>query len=314
MKADQHRSRAARIGSRLLSAIALVTAFAVAEDNATHLPPQSFPSAEAAVDALVSALRRDDPAALQVVLGDNAEPLISSGDAVADSNARARFVEQYDFAHALVPDGSERFTLEIGEDAWPSPVPLVKVGDHWIFDTDTGIDEMVYRRIGRNELGAIEVCRGVFDAQMDYAAEGRDGQPAGIYARRLVSDPGKRNGLYWPTESDEAASPLGPYIAAASADGYDTSKPTPYHGYLYRMLTAQGVAATGGSRDYLQDGYMKGGFAFIAYPVEYQSSGVQTFMISHDGVLYQKDLGSDTANAAAAIRAFDPDPSWTRVE
>ena len=281
--------------------------------------PQSYPTPEAAVDALVAAAQSDDAkTALLDVLGPQAEQLVSSGDEVADAAARRRFVTQYDEAHSLVAEGTDGYTLEVGSDAWPMPIPIVKTAAGWSFDVESGIDELVYRRIGRNELGAIETCRGIVQAELDYAAAGHDGQPAGIYAQKLVSDPGTHNGLYWPTQPDEPASPIGPFIAEAAAQGYPTDSgsdgPKPYHGYIYRLLTAQGAAATGGAKNYLVDGRLSGGFAVIAYPVEYQSSGVQTFITNQDGVIYQKDLGPDTGEIAAKIEAFDPDPSWSRAD
>jgi hypothetical protein len=281
--------------------------------------PQAYPTPEAAVDALVAAAKSDDAKTeLLDVLGPQAEQLVSSGDAVADAAARRRFVTQYDAAHNLVATGTDRYTLEVGSDAWPMPIPIVKTAAGWSFDVESGIDELVYRRIGRNELGAIETCRGIVQAELDYAAAGHDGQPAGIYAQKLVSDPGSHNGLYWPTQPDEPASPIGPFIAEAAAQGYLTDSgsdgPKPYHGYIYRLLTAQGAAASGGAKSYLVDGHLRGGFAVIAYPVEYQSSGVQTFITNQDGVIYQQDLGPDTAEIAAKIDAFDPDPSWTRTD
>ena len=280
--------------------------------------PQTFATPEAAVGALVDAARSHDVDALLVVLGQDAGPLVSSGDDVADAAARERFVAQYDEAHDLVAEGDDKYSLEIGDDAWPVPIPIVKVGDQWSFDIDEGIDEMVYRRIGHNEIGAIEASRGIVEAQKEYASEGRDGLPAGIYAQKLVSDPGKHNGLYWQSLPDERASPVGPFIASAAAEGYGKHNkdegPQPYHGYIYRLLTAQGPNADGGARDYLKDGHLSGGFAVIAYPVEYQSSGVETFMINQDGVLYQKDLGEKTDKIAAAIKTFDPDSTWSKVD
>ena len=305
---------------RIASVACLLSVFFAASLSAAEsepTAPKTYPTAEAVVDALVAAARSADSTALITVLGESAEPLVSSGDDVADANARVRFVDQYDQAHELVADGTDKFTLEVGDDDWPFPFPIVKVGDQWAFDVDAGIDEVVYRRIGHNELGAIEACRGIVEAQKDYASEGHDGLPSGIYAQKLMSDKGKQNGLYWPSQPDERASPVGPFIATAAAEGYrkDAKEgPQPYHGYVYRLLTAQGPAAPGGARSYLKDGQLSGGFAVVAYPVEYEQSGVQTFMINQDGVVYQKDLGSKTGELARAIKAFDPDSTWSKVD
>ncbi len=278
---------------------------------------QTFPTAEAAVDALVAAARSDDPNALLAVLGDDARDLVSSGDDVADASRRARFVAEYDEAHELVPDGDNRVRLEVGEDEWELPLPIVETDGRWSFDVDAGIDEVVYRRIGRNEIGAIDTCRGIVEAQNEYASEGRDGGPAGVYARKLVSDPGTHDGLYWPSNPDERASPIGPFIAHAASQGYrkdSSGAPQPYHGYVYRLLTAQGPAAPGGAKSYLENGRLSGGFAVIAYPIAYRVSGVTTFLVGADGVLYQKDLGPKTAEIAARIETFNPDPSWSKVD
>jgi hypothetical protein len=297
------------------------TQVSAAAPTTAPVTQKTFPTAEAAVDAFVAALRADDSAALTEIFGPDSEDLVSSGDAVADRNGRARFVAAYDAGHELVAGDSGSVVLEIGEDGWPSPIPLVQVDGKWRFDTDAGIDEVVYRRIGRNELGTIETCLGIAAAQQDYAAEGHDGQPAGIYAKKLISDPGKHNGLYWEPVEGERASPVGPFLAAASAEGYKkTTNSTsgtsaPYHGYLYKALTGQGPAAKGGAKQYLDaQGQMTGGFGVVAYPVEYQASGVKTFMVNQDGVVYQKDLGPKTAQLAAAITVFNPDSTWTKVE
>ncbi len=244
------------IAASLLAAASLF-AGALFASEAEPTPPKTYPTAEAAVEALVAAARSDDRGALMTVLGESSEPLVSSGDDVADANARTRFVSQYDEAHELVADGENKFSLEVGDDDWPFPFPIVKVGDQWAFDVDAGIDEVVYRRIGHNELGAIEACRGIVDAQKEYASESHDGLPAGTFAQKLMSDEGKHNGLYWPSQPDERASPVGPFIATAAAEGYrkDAKEgPQPYHGYVYRLLTAQGAAAPGGARSYLKDG------------------------------------------------------------
>jgi hypothetical protein len=285
--------------------------------SAADAQQPTFATPEAAVDALVTAARSDDAKALLSVIGEDAAQQLSSGDDVADATARERFVDEYDEAHELVEAGDAKYLLEVGNDAWELPFPIVKTGDKWTFDVDEGIDEIVYRRIGRNEIGAMETCRGIVEAQRMYASESRDGGPEGIYAQKLLSDPGKHNGLYWAADPDERASPIGPFIAQAASEGYRKStadKPAPYHGYVYKLLTSQGPAAEGGAKNYLKNGQLTDGFAVIAYPVEYQSSGVETFMISHDGVLYQKDLGAKTAEAAAAIKTFNPDSSWSKVD
>jgi hypothetical protein len=306
----------------LAASIAVPAQLSAAAPAAAPVTQRTFPTAEAATDAFVAALRADDSAALTEIFGPDSEDLVSSGDAVADSNGRARFVAAYDTAHELVPGEDGSVVLEIGEDGWPSPIPLVQVDGKWRFDTDAGIDEVVYRRIGRNEIGTIATCLGIAAAQKDYAAEGHDGQPAGIYAKKLMSDPGKHNGLYWEPVEGERASPVGPFLAAASAEGYKkvgSSAPgktsAPYHGYLYKALTGQGPAANGGAKQYLdKQGRMTGGFAVVAYPVDYQASGVKTFIVNQDGIVYQKDLGPNTAQLVAAMTVFNPDPTWTKVE
>jgi hypothetical protein len=191
----------------------------------------------------------------------------------------------------------------------------VKKNGRWYWNGAAGAEELVYRRIGRNELDAIEVCHGVVAAQQEYASEGRDGQPAGMYAPKLISDAGRRNGLYWPVGAGESPSPAGPLLAKASSENYAFSgKPTPYRGYFYRLLTAQGPAAPGGAKSYLVDGGMVGGFGLIAYPAEYRQSGVMTFLVGSDGVIYEKDLGPKTAELAQQIKEYNPDDSWAPAE
>jgi hypothetical protein len=196
-------------------------------------------------------------------------------------------------------------------------VPIVQRDGRWYLDGAEGADELVYRRVGRNELGAIQVCRGFVEAQNEYASEGRNGNPAGYYAAYLISDDGRQNGLYWPTAEDEPSSPAGPFVAAAAGEGYRraaSGEPTPYHGYYYRMLYAQGANAPGGAREYFEEGRLVNGYALIAWPAEYGVSGVKTFMVNQDGVVYEKDLGDDTATAITTIELFDPDSSWSKVE
>ena len=254
-----------------------------------------------------------DTAQLARVLGPGSEDLLSSGDPVADKSDRAAFAAAYQKAHALVPGDGETMTLVVGDKQWPFPIPIVKRGGRWHFDAAQGAEELVYRRIGRNELGAISVCRGFVDAERDYAAESRDGDPAGIYALKLVSDEGMHNGLYWPTEDSGAPSPAGPFVASAAAEGYRAGVRTPYHGYYYRLLYKQGEHAPGGAREYFKNGLLTEGFAMLAWPAEYQVSGVMTFIVNQDGTVFQKDLGADTKTTVAAITAFDPDDTWKPV-
>jgi hypothetical protein len=195
------------------------------------------------------------------------------------------------------------------------PIPIVKRDGKWAFDGEAGIDELIYRRVGANELGAIDTCRGLVAAQIEYASEGRDGDPPGIYALKLLSDEGLHNGLYWPTAEGEPPSPAGPFVAGAAGEGYrrGAGATEPYHGYYYRLLYAQGPNANGGAREYFKDGLLTEGFAIIAWPADYGASGVMTFIVNQDGVVFQKDLGEDTATAVQAIQAFDPDSSWVAI-
>jgi len=277
----------------------------------------SFASAQEAVDALIAALEAGDNAALLKLFGPGTKELVSSGDDVADANDRAGFVEAYRAKHELVPEGEGRMILEVGENDWPAPVPVVERDGRWYLDGAEGEDEVIYRRVGRNELAAIEVCRGFVEAQNEYASEGRDDNPPGYYAPYLISDEDQHNGLYWPVEEGEPESPAGPFVAAAAGEGYRraaSGEPTPYHGYYYRMLYAQGPNAPGGAREYFEEGRLVNGFALIAWPADYGVSGVQTFLVNQDGVVYEKDLGEDTATAITYIELFDPDGSWAKVE
>lgn len=298
-----------KAGAALLAVAALlVSGCARKEEQA------SFDSAEAAVSALVQSLEKDDTAALQRLFGAGSEELLSSGDEVNDKGDRAAFLAALNEKHSLVADGTDAFTLVVGAQDWPFPIPVVRKDGRWYLDGSQGADELVYRRVGANELGAIAVSRGFVEAQVDYAAEGRDGDAAGIYALKLISDQGLHNGLYWPTAQDEPASPAGPFVAAAAAEGYRSSAArAPYHGYYYRMLYRQGESANGGAREYFRNGLLTGGFALVAWPADYQASGIMTFIVNQDGVVFQKDLGEDTATTAVAMTSFDPDASWVAV-
>jgi Protein of unknown function (DUF2950) len=284
--------------------------------QASTVQQTSFASPEDAVAALITALEQNDVAALATLLGPDSEDVVSSGDEVADANARVDFVASFKSRNALVPEGSSKMTLVVGSDDWPLPVPIVEKDGKWYLDGAAGADEIVYRRVGRNELGAIAVLRGFIDAQLEYAAAGHDGNEPGVFAAKLRSDPGMQNGLYWPTNEGEPQSPAGEAVARAAAEGYRavTGKRKPYHGYYYRMLFAQGANANGGAAEYFVDGQLTQGVALLAWPADYGASGVMSFMVNSEGLVYQKDLGEDTAVVADAIQAFDPDGSWEIVE
>jgi hypothetical protein len=295
--------------ARLASLTAAVLAFAlVSVANAQ----QSFKTAEEAADALVNAARAGDRTGLLTVLGRDGADIISSGDAVADASARKRVVEAYDAKHQVEMEGTAKAVLVIGREDWPFPIPLVRKDGTWRFDTAAGREEILYRRIGRNELDAIETCLAYVDAQQDYAEQGVSGN--GVYAQHIVSRPGKKDGLYWPAQSSADESPLGELAASAAAEGYGAGQQrAPYHGYYYKVLTRQGPNAPGGALDYVVRGKMIGGFALVAYPAEYRNSGVMTFVVNHQGNVYEKDLGPNTARIAAGMTAFNPDRTWRRV-
>ena len=304
--------RAAIVTSILMVSIVIASACARREPQGTeHV---SFNTPEEAVAALVDSLEKSNLLELRRLLGPDSEALLSSGDAVADGNERESFLRRYGVQHTLVAGGPDELVLEAGSDNWPLPIPLVRDGGRWHFDGAAGSEELVLRRIGANELRTIDVMRGFVAAQRDYAAMPHDGIAAGTYAQKLRSDPGTQDGLYWEVKAGEPQSPAGPLLAAADAEGYsEQHKGMPYHGYVYRMLFAQGPAADGGSRHYIVDGRLKSGFGLIARPAVYGVSGVMTFMVNQDGVIWQRDLGEDTARLAGAIREVNPDDRWTPI-
>ncbi|MGA7313261.1 MAG: DUF2950 domain-containing protein [Silvibacterium sp.] len=275
-----------------------------------------YASPDDAGNALLTAAKSGDQNALLAIFGPDSKELISSGDSVQDKNVITAFVAGYGAMHRWrkMPDGSQ--ILLIGADNFPFPIPLKKNGDgQWFFDTAAGKDEVLSRRIGRNELAVIDVCGAVADAQAEYHAHPHDGQPAKQYAAKFISDPGKQNGLYWKSPDGQPQSPLGPLAAFATSEGY-SAKPeghTAFHGYYFHMLKGQSDKTPGGAKEYEVNGKMTGGFAFVAYPAEYGNSGVMTFMINQDGVLLQKDLGKTTTETATAMSEFDPDPGWKIV-
>ena len=279
------------------------------------LAQEQFNTPEEAVDALVGAAKTGDAKAILAVLGPDGQAIIISGDPVADTNVMQNFISAYDAKHAIELEGNGTQAMIIGDDNWPFPIPLINKAGKWQFDTKEGLDEILRRRVGRNELSTIQVALAYVQAQNEYARLDPAGLGHGVYAQRIVSHPGKKDGLYWPTPAGETPSPLGDLAAEASAEGYKAgAKPIPYHGYYYRILTRQGAGASGGAYDYLVKGKMKGGFALIAVPAEYGNSGIMTFMVNHDGTVFQKDLGPNTTKVAAKIDAFAPDQTWTKVD
>ena len=277
----------------------------------------TFSSADEGMQAFVEAITLNDPSVLQTLLGADGLKLFDSGDEAADAQWRKRFLQAYADAHKVVlQDNNTRAILTVGGDAWPMPIPLVKAEKGWRFDTTHAAEEILNRHIGRNELAAIQVCLAIVDAEREYATQDADSDGVPGFASKFVSSPGKRDGLYWETREDEPLSPVGPLLAAAASEGPATSDSTvltPFHGYLFRMLTKQGENAPGGAYDYQVNGKLLGGFAVLAYPARYGTSGVVSFMVNHDRVVYQKDLGQNTSALAAQMTEFDPDPSWKRA-
>jgi hypothetical protein len=265
--------------------------------QAQGIGQRTFSSRDDAVTSLIQALREGKPSEIEAVLGPGSEQIVSSGDSVADRAARESFLTGYDERHLLVPSSQGNYTLEVGKVGWPLPIPLAHAGASWYWDGKAGKEEILYRRIGHNELAAINVCQGIVAAQHDYAASAHDRVPKGAYAARIVSEPGKQNGLYWQVNEGQQESPAGPLLAHAAQEGYDISgKRTPYHGYYYRMLPS------------------KDGFGVVAFPADYRSSGVMTFIVNQNGRVFQKDLGQDTATLAEKMTSFHPDKTWEEAK
>ncbi len=305
--------RVAALSALLVTISSQVVCFAATKE----VQQRVFRSPASAAAALAEAARADDLKEMGAILGPEAEEIIESGDPVADNNAREDFTKRYDQMHRVAYDDQGRVILYVGADNWPLPIPIVKHDDGWVFDSAAGTDELLYRRVGRNELFTIDVLQELADAQLEYAGLERKSSGEAEFAQTILSDPGKRNGLYWPTSGDEAESPIGPLIADATAEGYKrdpSGRPAPFHGYYYKVLTRQGSDAPGGAQDYIVNGKMTSGFALMAYPAEYRASGVMTFMIDKDGVMVEKDLGPNTEKIAATITEFNPDASWSQLE
>jgi len=299
----------------LLKLIALATLLlgCLAVDSAAQQKGQkTFSSPEEASGALVAAAQNNDEWAMLVILGPDAKQIVSSGDPTEDAESHANFARKYQEMHRFVkePDGS--VVTYIGAENWPTPIPLARRGNLWFFDTEAGKKEILFRRIGRNELSSIRVCQGLVAAQQEYYAMQHN-----EYAKQIFSDEGQHNGLYWKVPDGEPQSPIGPMVAAAVAEGYVKGKngpPTPYRGYLFHVLTRQGKHASGGAKTYIVGSKMTEGFAFVAYPAEYRSSGVMTFIVNQDGVVYQKDLGKKTEALGKSMQEYNPDSGWHKAE
>jgi len=297
--------------------LVLTCAALVATFSCGRARPQTFASPEDAVAALVKAAQQDTIGDLVTLFGPDSKAVVESSDPATARRGRDVFLVAMAEGWQLVDDPAGGKQLVVGNESWPFPIPLVRDKDKWRFDIAAGAEEIVGRRIGRNELAVIRISRTYVAAQRLYAARGRDGRPPGRYAMTFRSDAGRQNGLYWPAKRGEKHSPLGELVAEAAQEGrkLDSSRPgpSPFHGYYFAILTAQGAHAPGGPRDYVTDGEMTGGFALVAWPAEYGVTGIMTFVVGEDGVVHQKDLGDQTRTVASALKRYDPDASWTNA-
>jgi hypothetical protein len=297
---------------KLAVAALLLTGCLSVRSTAQQSGQKTFSSWEEASNALFVATQNNDEKAMLEILGPDETQIVSSGDDTEDSNNRAIFVKKYEEMHRLLREPDGTVTLYIGAENWPTPIPLVNKGTVWYFDTGAAKKEILFRRIGRNEMSTIAVCRQLSAAQKQYYASQHN-----EYAQKIFSDEGQHDGLYWKAADGEPKSPIGPLIASAVAEGYPKDQngaPTPFRGYFYRILTRQGKTAHGGAKNYIINGKMTEGFAFVAYPAEYRSSGVMTFIVGADGVVYQKDLGKKTEAHAKSWTEYNPDSSWQKIE
>jgi hypothetical protein len=295
-----------------LAIAVLLTVCFPARSVAQQQGQKTFSSAQAAASALVAAAQNNDEKAMLEILGSGAKQIISSGDQIEDSNGRSIFVQKYSEMHRFVKEPDRTTTLYIGAENWPTPIPLVNKADSWYFDTAAAEKEILYRLVGENEISTIRVCQQLVAAQREYYAAQHN-----VYAQKIFSNEGQHNGLYWKAAHGQPRSPIGPLVASAVAEGYAGTRgadPTPYRGYYYHILSSQGKSASGGAKSYLVDGKMTQGFAFVAYPAEYRSSGVMTFIVDQDGVVYRKDLGPHTATIVKAMQEYNPDSSWKKDE
>ena len=293
--------------NRLLAITLLGSALALPVPAVLAAGQQSFATPEAAMDAFVTAVIDDDEAAKQAIFGQNYRAVIPP----VGADSRYRFFEYWAQSHKIELDGDGRARIAAGQKGWTLPIPLEKTASGWRFDMKAGMNEIAIREIGRNELSAIQVAKAYADAQREYIARDRNGDGVPEYAQKIASSAGKMDGLYWPSSANGEASPLGRLLADAAAD--KGRKPGSYHGYSYRILTAQGQDAPGGARSYLADGRMTGGFGLLAWPTTYGKSGIMSFMINQDGQVYEKNLGAGTTGQAARIQTFNPDATWRKV-
>jgi hypothetical protein len=300
-----------RANLTILAAILLTACFPI-RSLAQKPGQKTFSSPQDASNALFTAMQNNDEKALLDIFGPDGNQIVSSGDDAEDAESRANFVRRYEQMNRLVKEPDGTTVLYIGAENWPTPIPLVNQGNSWYFDTEAGKKEILYRRIGRNELSAISVCQELVAAQKEYYSAQHN-----EYAKEIFSDEGQHNGLYWKAAEGEPQSPIGPLVASALAKDLAKSQdvaPAPYRGYYYRMLTRQGKNGPGGAKSYIVNGKMTEGFAFVAYPAEYRSSGVMTFIVNEDGIVYQKDLGKKTDVLAKAMKEYNPDSGWQKAE
>jgi hypothetical protein len=283
--------------------------------HAGGMPHRSFPSPEEAVTSLVTAVRANDMEEMLAILGPGNRELIFSGDDVMDRTEREKFLKAYDGMNILQKVSADKVTLCIGKDNWPLPIPIVKTGSKkWVFDAEQGKQEILNRRVGRNELNVMDVLHAYTDAQHEYASRDCSGGRMVEFAQNLISTQGKRDGLYWDVKEGEKESPLGPLVARAAKEGYADADLSPFHGYYFKILKGQGKDAQGGAYDYVVKGKMLLGFALVAYPAEYGNSGIMTFIVNQEGIIYEKDLGKDTTRMAEGMKIFDPDKTWKTVK
>jgi hypothetical protein len=305
------------IGQYTLAIVAAVSIAAVAfalPISAQEVKQKVFGSPEEAMKTLAETVKAGDTKGVMAIFGPEGEDIISSGDEVADKNALEMFVKAYQEKVDIVKEKEDRVSIIIGNDNWPFPIPIVKRGQGWVFDTKAGREEVLNRRIGRNELNVIQVCLAYVEAQREYASTDRERDGIIQYAQKLLSDPYRRNGLYWEVGEGEVPSPMGPFVAQAAEKGYTKKgdKPIPYRGYYYKILKGQGVNAPGGAYQYIINGHMVAGFAMVAWPAEYGVSGVMTFVVNQNGTVYEKDLGPKTEEIAKAMTRYNPDRTWRR--